>query len=62
MVAENLLKQDFHEDKPFTKLLTDITQVQCRDCKLYIFPTMGCFNGEILSLRMLDNMKKESCA
>lgn len=61
MAAENLLKQDFHADKPFTKLLTDITQVQCKDGKLYISPIMDCFNGEILSLKMRDNMKKELC-
>ena len=61
MASENLLKQDFHADKPFTKLLTDITQVQCRDGKLYISPIMDCFNGEILSLFMQDNMKKELC-
>ena len=61
MAAENLLKQDFHADKPFTKLLTDITQVQCRDGKLYISPIMDCFNGEILSLCMWNNMKKELC-
>ena len=61
MAAENLLKQNFHADKPFAKLLTDITQVQCRDGKLYISPIMDCFNGEILSLEMRDNMKKELC-
>ena len=61
MAAENLLKQDFHADKPFTKLLTDITQVQCRDGKLYISPIMDCFNGEILALEMRDNMRKELC-
>ena len=61
MAAENLLKQDFRADKPFTKLLTDITQVQCADGKLYISPIMDCFNGEILSLEMRDNMKKELC-
>jgi transposase InsO family protein len=61
MAAENLLKQDFHAEKPFKKLLTDITQVQCRDGKLYISPIMDCFNGEILSLEMRDNMKKALC-
>ncbi|MBO6017161.1 MAG: IS3 family transposase [Oscillospiraceae bacterium] len=61
MAAENLLKQDFHAEKPFKKLLTDITQVQCRDGKLYISPIMDCFNGEILSLELRDNMMKELC-
>ena len=62
MMSENLLKQDFHADRPFTKLLTDITQVQCKDGKLYISPIMDCYSGEILSLEMRDNMKKELCS
>ena len=58
MAAENLLKQDFQAERPFSKLLTDVTQVQCRDGKLYISPIMDCFGGDILSLEMRDNMKK----
>ena len=58
---ENLIKQDFFADKPYTKLLTDISQIQCIDGKLYISPILDCFNGEILSLVMRDNMKKELC-
>jgi transposase InsO family protein len=61
MASENLLKQDFHANRPFAKLLTDITQVQCRDGKLYISPIMDRYSGEILSLCMRDNMKKELC-
>lgn len=58
---ENLIKQDFHADEPYQKLLTDISQINCRDGKLYISPIMDCFNGEILSLIMRDNMRKELC-
>lgn len=58
---ENLIKQNFLADAPFKKLLTDITQIGCMDGKLYISPIMDCFNGEILSLIMRDNMKKELC-
>ena len=58
---ENLIKQDFTADKPFTKLLTDISQIQCEDGKLYISPILDCCGGEILSLQMRDNMKKELC-
>lgn len=61
MKAENLLKQDFQADAPYRKLLTDITQIQCADGKLYISPILDCFNGEILSLCMRDNMRKELC-
>lgn len=59
MFSENLLHQDFHAEHPFSKVLTDITQVQCADGKLYISPLFDCFNGEILSLCMRNNMKKE---
>ena len=58
---ENLIKRDFTADKPVKKLLTDITEVQCLDGKLYISPIMDCYNGEILTVEMHDNMKKELC-
>ena len=58
---ENLIKQDFTSDQPYQKLLTDISQIACRDGKLYISPIMDCFNGEILSLVMRSNMRKELC-
>ena len=59
MFTENLLHQDFSAEEPFTKVLTDITQVQCMNAKLYISPIFDCNNGEILSLCMDTNMKKE---
>lgn len=58
---ENLIKQDFTSDHPYQKLLTDISQISCRDGKLYISPIMDCFNGEIISLVMRSNMRKELC-
>ncbi|HSW40570.1 MAG TPA: IS3 family transposase [Acidobacteriota bacterium] len=57
--AENLLNGDFTAQRPGEKLLTDITEVQCADGKLYISPIMDCFNGEILALNMDDNMRKD---
>ena len=61
MKSENLIKQDFTASAPYQKLLTDITQTQCADGTLYISPILDCFNGEILSLQMRDNMRKELC-
>ena len=58
---ENLIKQDFTSDQQYQKLLTDISQISCRDGKLYISPIMDCFNGEIISLVMRSNMRKELC-
>lgn len=34
--AENLIARDFSAEKPNEKLLTDISEVQCSDGKLYI--------------------------
>ena len=58
---ENLIKQDFRAPEPFRKLLTDISQVDCLDGKLYISPIMDCCNGEILSLQMRNNMRAGLC-
>lgn len=58
---ENLLKYYFSMSQPFKKILTDISQMQCSDEKLYISPILDCFNGEIPSLIMIYNMKKELC-
>lgn len=57
----NLLKRDFTAKAPNEKWLTDITQVSCKDGKLYIAPVFDCFGGEIISLAMDTNMKKELC-
>jgi transposase InsO family protein len=59
--SENLIQRDFSADKPCEKLLTDITEVQCADGKLYVSPIMDCFNGEMISLSIADNMRKELC-
>ena len=61
MKAQNIIRQDFTADAPLRKLLTDITQIQCRDGKLYVSPLLDCYNGEIISLVMDTNMKKELC-
>ena len=58
---EDLLKRDFSAQRPLEKFLTDITEVQCADGKLYVSPIMDCFSGEIVALEMRDNMKKELC-
>ncbi len=58
---ENILSQDFTASKPNEKWLTDITEIQCSDAKLYIAPIFDCYGGEIISLAMDTNMKKELC-
>ena len=58
---ENLIKRDFKAEKPLRKLFSDITEIQCCDGKLYISAVLDCYNGEILSAAMDNNMKKELC-
>ena len=58
---QNIIKQDFSAQEPLRKLLTDITQIPCKDGKLYVSPLFDCYNGEIISLVMDTNMKKELC-
>lgn len=58
---ENLIKRDFKAEKPLQKLLSDITEIQCHDGKLYVSAVLDCYNGEILSIAMDSNMKKELC-
>lgn len=58
---ENLIKRDFTAERPLQKLLSDITEIQCVDGKLYVSVTLDCFNGEILAVAMENNMKKELC-
>lgn len=58
---ENLIKRDFKSEKPLQKLLSDITEIQCHDGKLYVSAVLDCYNGEILSVAMDNNMKKELC-
>jgi transposase InsO family protein len=58
---ENIINKDFTATEPNKKWLTDITQVQCSDGILYISPMLDCYRGEIVSLAMDTNKKKELC-
>ena len=43
------MKRDFHADKPFEKLTTDVTQFKIGDTRVYLSPVMDLFNREIIS-------------
>ena len=40
---ENLIKRNFKAEKPLQKLLSDITEIQCCDGKLYLSAVLDCF-------------------
>jgi putative transposase len=48
-IAENILARDFHSDKPFDKLSTDVTEFKVCGEKVYLSPVMDLFNREIVS-------------
>lgn len=60
--SENLIKQDFKADKPAKKFLTDITEVVCKDGRLYLSPIMDCFDGAILAFTMDTHKEAKLCA
>lgn len=47
--VENLLKRDFHAEKPNTKWLTDITEFAIPAGKVYLSPIIDCFDGTVIS-------------
>jgi len=55
--AEDLVKRDFAAETPNVKWLTDITEMQCGDGKLYFCPVMDCFDAAILGFSIDTNMK-----
>ena len=54
-VADNLLHRDFHAEKPFEKLTTDITEFKIGDEKVYLSPVLDMFNREIISYSISTN-------
>lgn len=48
-IAPNLIQRDFHADKPYQKLATDVTEFSLFGVKRYLSPLMDMFNGEILT-------------
>lgn len=47
--APNILQRQFTAEKPFEKLVTDVTEFKICDTKVYLSPIMDLHNREILS-------------
>lgn len=48
-VYENLLARDFHADHPNQKWVTDMTEVQIDNKKIYVSALMDLFNREVIA-------------
>ena len=47
-IAPNLLKRDFTADRPYEKLVTDVTEFSIFGTKLYLSPVLDLYNGELI--------------
>lgn len=59
--SDDLLKRDFHAEKPLSKCLTNITEIKASDGKLYISAVFDCFDASVIGLAMDTNMKAPLC-
>jgi transposase InsO family protein len=59
--AEDLVKGDFKSKIPNTKWLTDVTEMKCKDGKLYLCAVLDCFDASIVGFSMDINMKTLLC-
>lgn len=48
-IADNILNRDFESQKPFEKLVTDVTEFHVCNEKTYLSPVMDLFNNEIVA-------------
>ncbi len=48
-IAANILNRDFKADRPFEKLVTDVTEFSVCNEKVYLSPVLDLFNSEIIS-------------
>ena len=54
-VAPNILKRDFRADKLNLKWVTDVTQFNVLDTKIYLSPIVDLFNGEVISYNISES-------
>lgn len=59
--ADDLVRRDFTACEPNTKWLTDITQIACKDGKLYLCGVLDCFDAGLVGFSMDTHMKTELC-
>lgn len=59
--SDDLLKRDFHADKPLEKAVTDVSEVKAKDGKLYVSAIFDCFDLMPLGLSIEDNMRASLC-
>jgi putative transposase len=60
-LSEDLIKRDFTAAEANTKWLSDITEMKCKDGKLYVAAILDCFDGAIVGLSMAAHKRADLC-
>lgn len=60
-IAKDLVQRHFYAEQPMTKLFNDITEMKCKEGKLYLAVTQDAFDGAIVGMRMDNNKRAELC-
>lgn len=53
-IAPNSLNRKFEANRPNKKWVTDVTQFQIKDKKLYLSPILDLYNGEIITYTLFE--------
>lgn len=53
-IAPNLLKRDFHAEKPNQKWVTDVTEFSLFGEKMYLSPILDLYSGDLVSYTISD--------
>ena len=59
--SPNIIERDFYANEPYKKFIGDITEIQCKDGKLYAAIVVDCYNGEIVGLAMANHRRASLC-
>ena len=55
-IAPNVLNRDFKADRPYQKLVTDVSRIAIGDKKSFLSPVPDLFNGEVLGYDISDRV------
>ena len=59
--SDDLVQRDFTARKPDVKYLSDITQIEWADGRLYLAAVMDCYDGALVGFSMKHHMRASLC-
>ena len=59
--SDDLVQRDFTAPMPGSKYISDMTQINCADGKLYLAAILDCFDGAVVGYAMRTHMRTSLC-